>query len=149
MNLEKWLDELVELIAPKLVQRGFVQNGAAAPTLAASSMYDSETCKRFLEGHHLGDSVLERARVFFEQIAEHGEISSVDLVEALELKGATSIPANLTNPLKKSARRLGIEEPWEVAETPDGLRTVWRDRDGIAERMVEVIQEERVNRQLV
>ena len=149
MNLEKWIDDLVDLIAPKLVQRGFVQNtGAPVPVATASSEYDTPTCSRFLEGHHLGDSVLKRARVFFGRIAEQGEINSTELVEALDLKGPTSIPANLTNPLKKSARRLGIPEPWEWAETTDGLRTVWRDRDGIAARMVEVIEEERVNRNL-
>jgi hypothetical protein len=156
MNSEKWIDQLVDLIAPKLVQRGFVQNpGSSAPipgtatyAAAASSDYDSATCERFLEGHHLGDSVLERARTFFGQIAEQGEINSKDLVWALNLKGPTSIPANLTNPLKKSARRLGIEEPWTWAETLDGTRTVWKDRDGIAARMVKVIEEERVRRGL-
>ena len=149
MNPDRWIDQLVDLIAPRLVQRGFVQNtGAPTPVAAASSGYDLETCRRFLNGHHLGDSVLERARVFFGQIADRGEIGSADLVRALELKGPTSIPANLTNPLKKSARRLGIEEPWEWAETSDGSRTIWKDRDGIAARMVEVIEEERVNRDL-
>lgn len=156
MNPEKWVDQLVDLIAPKLVQRGFVQNSGspgsipstATSAAAASSDYDRETCERFLEGHHLGDSVLERAKTFFGQIAEQGEINSKDLVWALNLKGPTSIPANLTNPLKKSARRLGIEEPWTWAETPDGTRTVWKDRDGIAARMVDVIEEERVRRGL-
>lgn len=156
MNPEKWIDQLVDLIAPKLVQRGFVQSsGSPGPSpstatsaVAASSDYDRETCERFLEGHHLGDSVLERAKIFFSQIAKQGEINSKDLVGALGLKGPTSIPANLTNPLKKSARRLGIEEPWTWAETPDGTRTVWKDRDGIAARMVDVIEEEWVRRGL-
>lgn len=144
---------LFDLIAPRLVKRGFVQrSGVPAPapaaTSPASSEYDRATCERFLEGHHLGDSVLQRARIFFGQIAEQGEINSKDLVWALDLKGPTSIPANLTNPLKKSARRLGIEEPWTWAETPDGTRTIWQDRDGIAARMVEVIEEERVRRGL-
>jgi hypothetical protein len=154
MNPEKWIDHLVDLIAPKLVQRGFVQKASppAKPGPAsadASSGYDYATCQQFLNGHHLGDSVLERARIFFEQIAEKGEINSVELVTALDLKGPTSIPANLTNPLKKSARRLEIDEPWTWAVTPDGTRTIWKDRDGIAARMVEVIEEERKNRELV
>ncbi|HEX4464907.1 MAG TPA: hypothetical protein VH042_09745 [Solirubrobacterales bacterium] len=156
MNPEKWIDQLVDLIAPKLVQRGFVQKAgppdaaaAASTSVLASSAYDHATCQQFLNGHHLGDSVLARARVFFGQIAEKGEINSVELVAALDLKGPTSIPANLTNPLKKSARRLKIDEPWTWAETPDGTRTIWKDRDGIAARMVEVIEEERKNRELV
>jgi hypothetical protein len=155
MNPEKWIDQLVDLIAPKLVQRGFVQNGRSpAPTTAASvaalasSDYDHQTCQRFLVGHHVGDSVLKRAWVFFGRIADQGEISSADLVTALKLKGPTRIPANLTNSLKKSARRLEIDEPWAAAVAPDG-RTIWRDRDGIAARMMEVIEEERANRGLV
>ena len=66
---------------------------------------------------------------------------------ALRLKGPTSIPANLTNPLKKSARRLGIDQPWVSAETIEG-RTAWKDRDGIAARMLKVIEEEKMNRKL-
>jgi hypothetical protein len=153
MKPDEWIDQLVGLLAPKLVQSGFVRNPpptASVDPLAASvsSDYDHETCERFLEGHHLGDSVLERARTFFGQVAEQGEINSKDLVWALNLKGPTSIPANLTNPLKKSARRLGIDVPWTLAETPDGTRTIWKDRDGIAARMVGVIEEERVRRGL-
>jgi hypothetical protein len=149
LNPEKWIDQLVDLITPKLVERGFVRaDGLLESVSPVSSEYDLETCERFLEGHHLGDSVLERARIFFGQIAEQGEINSKDLVWALNLKGPTSIPANLTNPLKKSARRLGIDEPWTWAETPDGTRTIWKDRDGIAARMVGVIEEERDRRGL-
>jgi hypothetical protein len=32
------------------------------------------------------------------------------------------------------AQRLGIQTPWTGAVTPDGQRTVWKDRDGIGER---------------
>jgi hypothetical protein len=46
--------------------------------------------------------------------------------------------------VKKSYRRLGLSKSW-AADTA-GERTVWRDRDGIAARMVEAIEEERARR---
>lgn len=139
------LDDLADLLVPRLEERGFVRSRATsveAFSTNASSAYDKATCERFLEGAHLGDSVLRRAEVFFGELAKHGEITSLEVVEALNLKGPKSVPANLTNPLKKSSRRLDIEEPWEEALTADGTRTVWRDRDGIAARMVEEIAAE-------
>jgi len=103
--------------------------------------YDHHTIVAFLSPLHLGDSVLLRARVFFEQLAKEGRVGSLELVELLDLKGPTSIPANLTNPLKRRAFRLDLELPWD--ETSDRAdRTVWVDRDGIAARMLEAIDEE-------
>jgi hypothetical protein len=148
MTADALLEDFVDLIAPKLAQRGFVRSGDPVSVPGVSADYDAQTCARFLEGAHLGDSVLERARIFFGAIAEDGEIAAPDLVAALELKGSRSLPANLTTPLKKSAWRLGIDVPWAQAETPDGTRTIWRDRDGVAARMVEAIEEERGRRGL-
>jgi hypothetical protein len=96
---------------------------------------------------HLGDGVLLRARIFFERLAEAGRVGSLELVDLLDLKGPTSIPANLTNPLKKRAARLGLEVPWEEDADREN-RTVWRDRDGIAERMLRAIEEETERRGL-
>lgn len=149
MDANQLLDELAKQLAPRLEKLGVgASAGAAISDSIASSNYDKATCELFLNGHHMGDSVLERARVFFGRIAKDGEISSVDLVAALDLKGPTSIPANLTNSLKKSARRLKIDEPWTGDLTPDEASTIWRDRDGIAARMVAVIEEERERRGL-
>ena len=64
MDPDTWIDQLVELIAPRLIQRGFVHAGHQPdPTGQASSDYDLGTCRRYLTGHHLGDSVLRRAEV--------------------------------------------------------------------------------------
>ena len=107
----------------------------------AHGRYDHRTIVEFLSPLHLGDSVLLRARAFFKQLAKEGRVGSLELVELLDLRGPTSIPANLTNPLKKRAARLGLEVPWE--ETADREnRTVWLDRDGIAERMLVAIDDE-------
>ena len=85
--------------------------------------------------------MLRRARVFFRQLAKEGRVGSLELVELLDLKGPTRIPANLTNPLKRRAKRLGLEVPWEETADRDD-RTVWVDRDGIAARMLAAIEEE-------
>jgi hypothetical protein len=143
------LDHLVEAILPRLVARGVVLNPLETkPTTAYAADYDVATCKQFLNPAHLGDSVLERMLRFFRELERHGEVSSPDLVELLGVKGPTSVPANLTNPMKKRARKLGIPVPWAEASTPDGARTIWRDRDGIASRMVKEIQAERIRRGL-
>ncbi|MCP9486163.1 MAG: hypothetical protein MSC30_09895 [Gaiellaceae bacterium MAG52_C11] len=144
------LDALAEALLPRLVARGFVvAQGPTTTPAAYSAKYDDTTCQQFLNRDHLGDSVLDRAKTFFELLERKGEVSSPDLVVALGVKGARSVPANLTNPLKKRARKMKIQVPWTETSTPDGLRTVWRDRDGIALRMVKAIEKERRNRGLV
>ena len=143
------LDALAEALVPRLMARGFLVEQETAPTAASySENYDDATCTQFLNRDHLGDSVLDRAKTFFELLDENGEVSSPDLVAALGVKGARSVPANLTNPLKKRARKMRIPVPWTETSTPDGLRTVWKDRDGIASRMVEAIEQERKDRGL-
>ena len=128
--------ELAPLIAEEL---GLEKpSGRAA---ASHRRYDHRTIVEFLSPLHLGDSVLLRARMFFAQLAKEGRVGSLELVELLDLKGATSIPANLTNPLKKRAARLGLPLPWEEAADREN-RTVWLDRDDIATRMLEAIDAE-------
>jgi hypothetical protein len=131
--------ELAPLIAEELGLNVPSRGHRAAPV--SRGRYDHRTIVEFLSPLHLGDSVLLRARVFFEQLAKEGRVGSLELVELLDLKGATSIPANLTNPLKKRAVRLGLEMPWEEDADREN-RTVWLDRDGIAARMLEAIDEE-------
>jgi hypothetical protein len=144
---EKWLEDLVALLEPKLEALGFTKHVIDAPAVGgASSEYEASTCEKFLSREHISDSVLDRARRFFSFLDQHGEIGSLDVVGLLELKGPTSIPANLTNPLKKSAKRLGIEDPWTWGENAEGTRTIWSDRDGIASRMVDAIDQERERR---
>ena len=142
------LDQLVEAILPKLVSRGFMLSPVGPnATVKYADDYDDATCKQFLRREHLGDGVVERMSLFFRELEQQGEISSLDLVQLLGLKGPTSVPANLTNPMKKRARKLGIPVPWTEATTHNN-RTLWRDRDGIASRMVKAIEAERVARGL-
>lgn len=146
MTADDLLEQLADLLAPKLAARGFVTmpDRKARRRPSDPRLYHEATCAAFLDPAHIGDGVLERARFFFGELATKGEITSLDLARGLELKGPRSIPANLTIPLKKSAWRLGLIEPWEDDAT--GPRTIWRDRDGIAGLMVEAIQKERARR---
>jgi hypothetical protein len=143
------LDALADALAPRLAARGFIVGQGPTPTPSTySSTYDDATCRQFLNSDHLCDTVLARAKTFFELLEQNGAISSPDLVVAIGVKGARSVPANLTNPLKKRARKMKIPVPWMEASTPDGLRTIWKDRDGIASRMVKSIDRERKERGL-
>jgi hypothetical protein len=146
---DRLVPHLVPRLAPEFVGMGFVQIARDEPDARPrhAQEYDEATCARFLDPQHLGDGVLERARIFFGELERSGEIMSLDLAAALKLKGPRSIPANLTIPLKKSAWRLRLEQPWDGDDT--GPRTIWRDRDGIASRMVKAIEAERLRRGLV
>jgi hypothetical protein len=142
------LDGLADALLPRLIGRGVALSQTATLTTKYDANYDSPTCATFVKPGHIGDSVLNRAAVFFGLLEKHGEVSSPDLVAALGLKGARSLPANLTNSLKKRARKMRIPVPWTETSTPDGLRTIWRNRDGIAPRMVKAIESERRSRGL-
>lgn len=105
--------------------------------------YDDATCAMFVET--LGDAVLDRAVSFFEGLRDLGELSSVELAYLLgaaprELSGL------VTGALKKRAAKLGLPQPFDVDETDDGTRTLWRDRDDIAKRMVNALRKERDRR---
>jgi hypothetical protein len=132
---------LARELAPLIAEELGLELPNQRPADRESRPYDEAACVAFVSPLHLGDTVLLRARVFFERLAEVGHVGSLELVELLDLKGATSIPANLTNPLKKRAARLGLDLPWtETADRED--RTVWNDRDGNAARMLAAIDEE-------
>lgn len=140
------LQSLARALAPFIAEElGLEHRAASSPE---QSPYDDETCRQFVGSARLGDTVLLRAKKFFGALASSGRIGSLELVDLLELKGATSIPANLTNPLKKRAARLDRPVPWSESVGADG-RTVWLDRDGNAQRMLTAIEEEIARRRLV
>jgi hypothetical protein len=155
MNDTELLDALADRVVSRLNARGLISSGPGkaggvhddGPAPPKDEEYDANTCIRFLSPMHVGDNVLKRADYFFGELASRGEVTSPEVVSALGLKGGRSIPANLTIPLKKSVWRMGLEEPWEGDETPDGF-TIWRDRDGIAGRMSKAINAERARRKI-
>jgi hypothetical protein len=109
----------------------------------APSQYDSATCALYVS--ELGTGVLNRARDFFNKLANDGQATSVEVAQLLSIMTPRNIPANLTNSLKQRARTLGLERPWRETVSPEG-RTVWVDRDGIAERLVKAIDAEQQRR---
>jgi hypothetical protein len=145
---EAALRSLARALAPYLAEELGIQAPTAERERPSAAEYDEATCRRFVSPSHMGDQVLLRARKFFAELAGDGQISSPEVVALLELKGPTSIPANLTNPLKKRAERLAIGLPWSETAN-DENRTVWVDRQGNAARLLAAIDAEISRRGLV
>lgn len=97
------------------------------------------TCGEYVQG--LGQGVVNRFGDFFAKLKREGRIGSLELAKTIGTATPRNIPANLTNSLKRRARKLGRPVPW-TETTDQDQRTVWVDRDGIAARMVEAIQAE-------
>ena len=104
--------------------------------------YDDAACAVFVAS--IGDVVLENAEVFFTRLAREGEIGSLTLADAIGVASPRNIAAVLTTPLKKRAKALALPLPW--AEDAHGQRTVWLDREGIGERMLHALHEEKARR---
>jgi hypothetical protein len=122
---------------------------AAQPTVEPSTRapdYDDATCRAFVR--ELGDSVVARALKFFAALEDRGEVTSIELRELLGLPNQRSIGSNLTVSLSKRIKALDLPEPWAIGMTPDGARTIWRDRDGIAARMHQALRTESTRRGL-
>jgi hypothetical protein len=104
--------------------------------------YDDATSAVFVAS--LGDVVLDNAEVFFARLVQEREIGSLALADAIGVASPRNIAAVLTTPLKKRAKALSLPFPW--AEDARGQRTVWLDRDGIAERMLRAVRDEKARR---
>jgi hypothetical protein len=104
--------------------------------------YDDATCAVFVVS--LGDVVLDNAEVFFARLGQEGEIGSLALADAIGVASPRNIAAVLTTPLKRRAKALSLPLPW--AEDARGQRTVWLDRENIAERMLRAVREEKARR---
>jgi hypothetical protein len=93
------------------------------------------------------DTVLTNAGLFFTELAKKGEIGSLDLTNLVGVARPSDLPFVLTTPLKRRTKAIGLgnEVPWTPDASPDN-RTIWRDRDGIADRMVKAIRKERTRR---
>lgn len=116
--------------------------GQSQPQPSPVQSYDDATCAVFVAS--LGDVVLDNAEVFFARLAQEREIGSLALADAIGVASPRNIAAVLTTPLKKRAKALSVQLPW--AEDARGQRTVWLDRDGIAERMLRAVREEKAQR---
>jgi hypothetical protein len=132
---------LARWLAPYVAEElGLEQRSQPEPSPLPS--YDAATCAVFVAP--IGDVVLENAEVFFSQLASEGEIGSLTLADAIGVASPRNIAAVLTTPLKKRAKALALPLPW--AEGAHGQRTVWLDREGIGERMLHALREEKARR---
>jgi hypothetical protein len=114
----------------------------AAPP-APGSGYDAETCARFAEP--LGDDVLDRAIVLFEELSANGRADSPTICGRIGAE-PRSIGGMLTARLKRRAVELELPPPYD-ARRAEGT-TVWKDRDGIAPRMLAALRSERERRRI-
>lgn len=141
---DDFLRKLAELLKPHLDELGGTATLTPPTGPQFSPDYDEDTCRVYVT--ELGQGVLNRAQDFFSQLFEHGQIDSVRLAEVMNISTPRYIPANMTNSLKQRAVAMDLPRPWKDGNTPDGSRTVWHDRDGIAERMVAAIRNEQQRR---
>ncbi len=105
--------------------------------------YDDTVCAEYVR--ELGQGVLNKAGTFFGVLEHHGRVGSLELAQAIGTDTPKNIPANLTNSLKQRAAAMGRPRPWDEAKDDDN-RTVWLDRDGIAERMRDAVMNEQTRR---
>jgi hypothetical protein len=143
------------LVAPYVAEELARTAPASTPTPDPGD-YSAAGCARFVEA--LGPTVIERALLFFAALQHEGRIDSLELATLI---GTTprGIAGLLTTPLKRRAKKLRLDAPpWDggrgaepfggIAEYHglDPERTYWRDRDGIAERMVAALEGEQARR---
>jgi hypothetical protein len=145
------LDEIAQQVGPQVARafapyfiKEFRQLPEFNPRPLISSDYDPATCAVFVT--ELGDDVVKRADKFFTALGRDGKIDSVKLAKLVGAKSPRALSGTLTSALKKRARTLGLERPWD--EPPSQIRTLWVDRNGISLRMVEAIKAERARRKI-
>jgi hypothetical protein len=131
---------LARWLAPYVAEELGLPGGSPKPSSFES--YDDATCAVYVAS--LGDVVLDNAEVFFARLAQAGEIGSLALADAIGVASPRNIAAVLTTPLKKRAKALSLPLPW--AEDAHGQRTVWLDRENIAERMLRAVRAEKAQR---
>jgi hypothetical protein len=144
------LDEIAHQVGPQ-VARAFApyfieelrQLPEFNPRPLISNDYDPATCAVFVM--ELGDDVVKRADKFFTALDRDGKIDSLKLAKLVGAKSPRALSGTLTS-LKKRARTLGLERPWD--EPPSQIRTIWVDRNGISLRMLEAIKTERARRKI-
>ncbi len=134
---ESDLRALARILAPYIADElGLTKEVLEAAAVDRRTSFDESLCRDY--ARELSVAALQRGHVFFKALSEEGRINSVTLAERLQFTSSKALAGALTNQLKKAARTLGVQVPWEETEDGDG-RTVWLDRDGIAAPLAEAI----------
>ena len=126
--------EFARWLAPYVAEE--LQRDAQAPDRKA---FTAEQCREL--AHELGVNSLHRSHDFFSKLDTDKAVDSVTMARHLSVGTPRNIASAVTTPVKRICKRLGLGLPWDEDENVDE-RTVWRDRDGIAGRMLEAIREE-------
>ncbi len=135
--LGRWL---APFVADELERR---QAGVTSPLSATFGDYDDDACEAFVAG--LRTPTLTKSRTLFGRLSHDGSVDSLALAADLSLDSPRNLPGPLTTPLKRRAKKLGLDLPWSEGVS-DSERTVWSDRDGIAARMLVAIDAETARR---
>jgi hypothetical protein len=144
MKIENAVDMLAERVALKVVEKLSLQGVSLPPkTVVVGSDYDASSCG--VLARELGAGPLKASEVMFGLLDKKGEVGSIELGKALGTARTPIIAFVVTTPLKRISSRLGLAWPFDVDTGPDG-RTLWRDRDGIAGRMVDAVRAEKKRR---
>ena len=107
--------------------------------------FNSYTCETFVKSFN--DRVLSNTELLYKELATKGQIDSLDLTQLIGVARPSDLPFVLTTPLERRTRAIGLGEefPWTPDKSP-ARRTMWRDRDGIAKRMLKAIEKEQARR---
>lgn len=135
---EQFGREFARWLAPYVAEELSRENPIPDP-----DAYTADQCRQLAE--ELGVNSLHRSQDFFNKLAADGMVDSVTMARHLSVGTPRNIASAVTTPVKRIAKRLGLGLPWDE-ETNISDRTVWRDRDGIAERMLEAIRDENERR---
>lgn len=123
---------------------------------ASNVNYDAATCARYVA--ELGTGVLQRSLILFDSLARDGRTDSPALSAALRCR-PPALAGSLTTPIKRRAKTLGLPLPFDGGHGSvdfggisdplpgdDPGRTYWADRNGIAARMLQAVEDELIRR---
>jgi hypothetical protein len=131
---EQFGRELARWLAPYVAEELRRQTHAEDP-----DAFTADQCREL--AHALGVNSLHRSREFFIRLDADGSVDSLTMATFIGVGTPRNIPSAVTTPIKRIAKRLGFGLPWDEEVNIDD-RTVWRDRDGIAGRMLKAIRDE-------
>ncbi len=138
---KRTLRELARLLAPYLrevLEEDEGENGVEPRRprlLQGEADYNDEAADVFVQ--NLSRDVTEHAIVFFDALRKPPHrIDANTLADQLGAISGRALPGMLTTPLKRHADRVGFARPpWDEPKRTGREPTIWRDRDGNAERI--------------
>ena len=131
---------LAHWLAPYLAESSASPHPQPQPSLLES--YDEGTCAVFVSS--LGDVVLDNAEVFFTRLAHDGESRLTRARGRDRRRQPPKHPRRPHHATQKASQGALATAP--LGQDAHGQRTVWLNREGIAERMLRAVHEEKARR---